>query len=108
MTCNAISKLHRTSLVPTHFVQNGCHNFVVDHGLVGCWGEDLVELICLVAQRTWTHGKVYGCASDSVGRYHNAAVFAHFAIIAPSTPDDDVDVCLLSSIAVEVDFSLEG
>ena len=90
-----------------HLVDDWYDDLVEDGGLVCSGREDLVELICLVAQRTRTHGKVYCCASDSVGRYHDAAVFAHFAIIAPSTPDHDVDVCFLSSIAVEVNFSLE-
>ena len=108
MTCKLISEVHRTCLVPTHFVQNGCHNFVVDHGLVGSRGEDLVELICLVAQRTRAHRQVYSGAPDPVGRYHDAAVFAYFAVIAPSAPDDNIDVCLFSSLAFEVYLALQG
>ena len=88
-------------LVLSYLIQDRRHDFVKHHVLVGSRREDLVELVRLVAERTRPHRQVYSRALDAVRRHHHAAVFAYFAVIAPSTPDDNVDIGLVSFIRLE-------
>lgn len=70
-------------------------------------GENLVELVGLVAKRARTHGELDCVAFDAICSDNDAAVFAHFTIIAATTSDDNIDVCLLSSIFEIGRFPLE-
>jgi hypothetical protein len=96
------------AIISNYLIQYWQNDFVENHALVGCGREDLVELICLIAKRTRPHGKVYGRALDSVGRHDDAAVFTHFAVIAPPASDDDIDVGLFSIGLKLALFTLQG
>lgn len=90
----------------TYLVENGRNNFLKDHVLVGSWREDLVELVCLIAERIGAHGKLNGGALDAICRHHNAAVFAHFAVVAASAAHDDIDISLFAFVKVAL-FALQ-
>lgn len=77
-----------------HLVDDWYDDLVEDGGLVCGGREDLVELICLVAERTGAHRKIDGVSFDAVGGDDDTAVLAQFAVISPTTADDDVDVGL--------------
>jgi hypothetical protein len=62
--CAIVSREHLINLLviapelkqqKTYFIQNRSHDFIVDHALICSGGEDLVKVICLVAQRAWSH-----------------------------------------------------
>jgi len=83
-------------LFSPHLIQNRRHDFIKDHVLVSGRREHLVELIRLVVERVRAHRELHGRALDAIRRDHNAAVLAYFAVIAASTPNDDIDVGLFT------------
>ena len=92
--------------ISTHLVQDGRNDLIEDHVLICGRRKDFVELVCLVAHSAWSHRQLDLSAFDTIRLDHNTAVLAHFAVIAPSTPDDNVDVCLFSSLAFEIYLAL--
>lgn len=91
-----------------YLVNDRCDDLLEYHFLVSGWREDLVELVGLVAERAGTHGEIHNVALDTVGRDNNTAVFAHFAVIATTASNNDIDVGLLSGIFEICSFPLEG
>lgn len=81
-----------------HLVDDRCDDLIKDHALVCCRREDLVKLIGLVAECARTHGELDCAAFDAVGRYNNAAVLAHFAVIATTTSHNNIDICFLPAV----------
>ena len=77
-----------------HLVDDWYDDLVEDGGLVCGGREDLVELICLVAERTGAHRKIHGVSLDAVGGDDDTTVLAQFAVISSTAADDDVDVSL--------------
>lgn len=57
--------------------------------------EDLVELICLVAESAGTHGKFNLLTLDTFCGNNNTTVFAQLTVIAASTAHNYVDVRLM-------------
>ena len=90
-----------------YLINDGCYDLIKDHALVCGWREDLVKLVCFVAKRTGAHGELDCIALDAVGGDDNAAVLAHFTVVAPATANDNVDVGLLAGVFKVGCFPLE-
>lgn len=107
-TFGPISWIQTLGRYYSYLVQDRRYHFVKDHVLVGGWRKDFVELICLVVQRICAHGELHRRAFDAIRCDHNTAIFAHFAVVAPSTSHDDIDVCLFAFSLKFAFFSFEG
>lgn len=81
-----------------YLIQNRRHDLLKQHPLVRRRRKDLIKLIRLIAKRTRPHRQLDLLAPYTVRGDDDAAVLAHFALVAASTPDDDVDVRLLATI----------
>lgn len=89
----------------SHLVQNGLNNVVKEHSLVCSGRENLVELVCLVAERARAHGELDVLALDTFGLDNNTAVLAQLAVIATSAAHNYIDVRLVVLfLMVEVAF----
>jgi hypothetical protein len=83
-----------------HLVKNWFDYIVKEHSLVCCRRENLVELVCLVAERAGTHGELDILALDALGLNNNTAVFAQLAVIATSATHNYIDICLVILLLV--------
>lgn len=81
--------------VASYLIQNGRYHIIEDHALVSSRGEDLVKLVCLIAQRTRTHAQFDFLPPHAIGGDDDTAVLADFAVVPAPGTDDDVDVGLL-------------
>ena len=79
----------------SHLVHPGFDNIVKEHSLVCSRREDLVELICLVAESAGTHGKLDIFALDTFGLDNNTAVLAQLTVIATPAAHNYVDIRLV-------------
>lgn len=78
--------------IDTYLIQYWHNNGIKNHNLIRSWTEDLVEMICLVTQCARPHGQFHGPPFHSICADDDTAVFAHFAVAASSTSDDDIDI----------------
>ena len=91
--------------VDYHLVQNGLDYIVKQHSLVCSRRENLVELICLVAEGAGTHGELDVFALDAFGLDNNTAVLAQFTVIATPAAHNYVDICLVVLVLmIEITF----
>lgn len=88
----------------THLCQDRLDHVVEEHGLVSRLREDSIKGICLVAQRIWTHRDIDMFAHDTIGLDHDGAILAHLAIAAAPAAHDDIDICLLAELGLEITF----
>jgi hypothetical protein len=51
-----------------------------------------------------THGQLNLCSLHAIRGDHDTTVLADFAVVASSASDDDIDICLFSSMAGKVDI----
>lgn len=84
----------------SHLVQNGLDYIVKEHSLVCSGRKNLVELVCLVAERAGAHGELDILALDTFGLDNNTAVLAQLAVIATSAAHNYIDICLVVLILV--------
>ena len=82
-------------VVASYLIQNGRYHIIKDHALVRSRGEDLIKLVCLIAQGTGTHAQFDLLSAHAISRDDDAAVLADFTVVPAPGTDDDVDVGLL-------------
>lgn len=84
----------RQLLDRTNLVEDGLDGVIKDHALVGCLRKDAIKAVGLVAQRGSAHGQLNDLSLDTIRGDHDGAILLDLAPIAPSTPNNYIDVCV--------------